>query len=104
LPFVITTYDKPGHKQVRDDYRQRHLEYLEANVRKVIAGGGLFNDEGTLVIGGLLVIDVDTPAEAEAFIRNDPFTGANLFERVEIVRWKSSFFDFKRVTPTVVRS
>ena len=97
MAFVITTYDKPDHVHVRDRIRQEHLRYLEANVTKVIAGGGLFNDEGTVVIGGLLIIDVETRAEAEEFIRNDPFTAGDLFARVEISRWKRSFFDFKRI-------
>jgi uncharacterized protein YciI len=104
LAFVIATYDKPDHKHVRDSVRQRHLEYLEANVKKVIAGGGFFNDDGTLVIGGLLIVDVDTRAEAETFIRNDPFTAADLFQRVEINRWKCSFLDFKRVAPAPARA
>ncbi len=99
MAFVISTYDKPDHEHVRDGIRQRHLEYLEANVKKVIAGGGFFNDEGTQVIGGLLIVDVDTREEAEAFIKNDPFSAGNLFQRVEITRWKPSFFDFRRVPP-----
>jgi len=55
---MIATYDKPGHEHVRDRVRQSHLEYLEANVTKVIAGGGFLNDEGTSVIGGLILLDV----------------------------------------------
>jgi uncharacterized protein YciI len=103
LAYVIATYDKPDHKQVRDSFRQRHLEYLEANVDKVIAGGGFFSDDGTAVIGGLLIVNVDTRAEAERFIQNDPFTAAGLFQRVEINRWKASFFDFKRLPPARVQ-
>src|SRR3546814_9403506 len=59
------SYDKPGHEHVRDRVRQSHLEYLEANVEKVIAGGGFLNDEGTSVIGGLILLDVETRAEAQ---------------------------------------
>jgi uncharacterized protein YciI len=104
VAFVITTYDKPGHQHVRDAIRPRHLEYLEANVKKMIAGGGFFNDDGTAVIGGLIIVDVNTRAEAEAFIKDDPFTAGNLFERVEITRWKSSFFDYRRVPPGAFRA
>jgi uncharacterized protein YciI len=99
LLYVIATYDKPDHKHVRDSFRQRHLEYLEANVNKVMAGGGLFSDDATSIIGGLLIVDVETRAEAQMFIQNDPFTAADLFQRVEIHRWKASFFDFKRLAP-----
>lgn len=99
MPYMIATYDKPGHEHVRDATRAKHLEYLEANVDRMIAGGGFWNDEGTSVIGGLILVDVDSKAEAEAFIANDPFTAADLFERVELVRWRQSFLDFKRVFP-----
>ena len=103
MPYMIATYDKPGHEHVRDATRAKHLEYLEANVERMIAGGGFLNDEGTSVIGGLILVDVDTRAEAEAFIADDPFTAADLFERVELVRWRQSFLDFKRVFPDAVK-
>lgn len=99
MPYMIATYDKPDHEHVRDATRARHLEYLEANVDRMIAGGGFWNDEGTSVIGGLILVDVDTKAEAEAFIANDPFSQVDLFDRVELVRWRQSFLDFKRVFP-----
>ncbi|AYJ85148.1 YciI family protein (plasmid) [Sphingomonas paeninsulae] len=99
MPYMIATYDKPEHEHVRDATRARHLEFLEANVDKMIAGGGFWNNEKTAVIGGLMLLDVDTKAEAEAFIAQDPFTHANLFARVEIVRWSMSFLDFKRIYP-----
>ena len=103
MPYMIATYEKPGHEHVRDATRAKHLEYLEANVERMIAGGGFWNDEGTSVIGGLILVDVDTRAEAEAFIADDPFTAADLFERVELVRWRQSFLDFKRVFPDAVK-
>lgn len=102
MPFIITTFDKPGHEHVRDEVRGRHLEFLEANVDKMIAGGGLFNDAGDAVIGGIILLDVDTPEEAQAFIDQDPFTGADLFARVEVVRWRPSFFNFKRLAPGTI--
>ena len=99
MPFMIATYDKPLHEHVRDATRAQHFEFLEANVGKMIAGGGFWNNDGTAVIGGLMLLDVETYAEAEAFIAEDPFSSVDLFERVEIVRWKPAFFDYKRIPP-----
>ena len=104
MPYMIATYDKPDHEHVRDATRAKHLEYLEANVDRMIAGGGFWNDEGTAVIGGLILVDVDSRAEAEDFIADDPFTAADLFERVELVRWRQSFLDFKRVFPAALKA
>lgn len=99
MPFMILTFDKPGHEHVRDATRAKHLEFLEANVGKMVAGGGLLTDSADAVIGGLILLDVETPEEARAFIERDPFTATGMFERVEIVRWRPSFFEFKRLAP-----
>jgi len=99
MPYLIVTYDKPGHEHVRDRTRAAHFAFLEANVHKVIAGGGFLNEAATSIIGGMMIIDVDSRAEAQAFIEQDPFTHAELFERVEITRWRPAFFEFKRVQP-----
>jgi hypothetical protein len=99
MPYLITTLDKPGHEAVRDRLRAEHLAYMEANVDKVIAGGGFFNDASTSVLGGMILLDVATRTEAEAFLDKDPFMHADLFERVEIRRWRAAFFDYKRVLP-----
>ncbi len=102
MPYMILTFDKPGHEHVRDATRAQHLEYLEANVDKLVAGGGLLTDAADSVIGGLILLDVDTAEEAQAFIASDPFTATGMFERVEVVRWRPSFFDFKRLAPGTV--
>lgn len=99
MAYLIVTYDKPNHGHVRDSARQKHLEYLEANVDIVLAGGGLIDERDGSVKGGMLLIDVGTRADAERFIAGDPFTDSDLFDRVEIEHWKMSFFDRKRVFP-----
>lgn len=104
MAYMIATYDKPGHEHVRDRVRQAHLEYLEANVGKVIAGGGFWDDGGTTVIGGLLLVDTEEKAEAQSFIDADPFSQAELFERIELVRWRISFLDFKRIYPAAAKT
>lgn len=100
MAYLILTFDRAGHEHVRDATRQKHLEYLEANVDRVIAGGGLFNDEATSVVGGLLLVDVPSRESAESFVAGDPFTHAELFARIEIMRWRMSFFDFQRIYPS----
>ena len=99
MPYMIATYDKPGHEHVRDRVRAAHLAFLEAHVDRVIAGGGLFTEDASSVIGGLLLFEGDTEEDARAFIAQDPFSHADLFERVEIVRWRPSFFEFARLAP-----
>lgn len=97
MAYMIYTCDKPQHKQVRDEFREAHYAYLMAHKHLLIASGGLQDDSAQSILGGLIVLDVDTLDEVQAFVESDPFTRAGLFERVEVVRWKMAFFDGERV-------
>jgi len=91
MPYIIETFDKPGHQAVRQQHRATHLEYLDANKHLLLACGAKLQDDGTDAGGGLYVVDLDTREEAEAFIAADPFHQAGLFERVTITRWRKAY-------------
>ncbi len=97
MAFAIVTKDKPNSLQVRMDHRADHVAYLDATVDKLLAAGGLIEDDGSGGSGGVILLDVETRAEAEAFVANDPFTKAELFESVTITRWRKAFFDFQKL-------
>ncbi|MEC9356373.1 MAG: YciI family protein [Pseudomonadota bacterium] len=98
MAFAIYTRDKPGHQPVRDAHRAAHYAYLQQHQHRLIASGGLQDDAGAEMLGGLIIIDVDTVEAVRKFVEEDPFTIAGLFEEVDIVRWKIAFFDGRRVT------
>lgn len=91
MPYIIETFDKPDHQAVRQQHRAAHLEFLDANKHLLLACGAKLQDDGTDAGGGLYVVDLDTRAEAEAFIAADPFSQANLFDRVTITRWRKAY-------------
>ncbi|GJD45822.1 hypothetical protein AFCDBAGC_3699 [Methylobacterium cerastii] len=93
MPFIIETFDKPGHQHLRREARAEHLAFLEAQAALLLACGAKLADDGSDAGGGLYVVDVETRAEAEAFIAEDPFTKAGLFERVAIQRWRKAYLD-----------
>jgi len=97
MAFMIVTFDAPGKRAVRDAHRAAHYAFLEAHQDRIIASGGLRDDEDQEFIGGLILLDVPTRAEAVAFTDHDPFQQAGLFGSVTITRWRKAFFDFKRV-------
>jgi uncharacterized protein YciI len=97
VPYAIITRDKPNSLQLRNDTRAEHLEYLTKHQDKLLAGGAQVDDTGQGGYGGILIVDTDDRAEAEAFIRDDPFTKAGLFGGIEVVRWRKAFFDKKRL-------
>ena len=91
MPYLIETFDKTGHQQLRRDMRDEHLRFLEANKALLLACGAKLADDGSDLGGGLYVVDLDTRAEAERFIADDPFSRVQLFERVTITRWRKAY-------------
>ena len=49
--------------------------------------GPFLNTEGQMT-GSLVVLNVDTLAEAQAWAEADPYAKAGLFESVQIAEWK----------------
>ncbi|HEY1029276.1 YciI-like protein [Stutzerimonas stutzeri] len=91
MPYLIETFDKPGHQQLRRDTRDEHLRFLEANKALLLACGAKLADDGSDLGGGLYVVDLETRDEAERFIADDPFSRVELFERVTITRWRKAY-------------
>ncbi len=97
MPYVVMTKDKPNSLDLRTEVRGVHIEYLEANQHKLLAAGAMTEDDGTGGHGGVIIVDTDDRAEAEAFIENDPFTKAGLFESVTVTRWRKAFFNYEKL-------
>ena len=98
MAYLIFTTDKPDSETVRAKNRAAHYEFLEAHAGMLIASGGLQDDEATCFIGAAIILDCETREEADAFVAADPFSTADLFETVHIMRWEKAFFDGRRVS------
>lgn len=99
MPYIIEAWDKPDSQELRRTTREAHLDFLEANAAKLLACGAKLNDEGGDGGGSLYIVDVETRAEAEAFIAEDPFSKAGLFGRMQITRWRKAFLGGKSYLP-----
>ena len=99
MPYIIETWDKPDHQQLRQKLRPAHLEFLERHAPKLLACGAKLNDDGSDAGGGLYVIDVDDRAQAQAFIEADPFHAEGLFREVRITRWRKAYLDGRSHLP-----
>ena len=97
MPYAILTTDKPNSADIRAKVRNTHIEYLSANMHKLLAAGALTADDGTGGHGGILIVDTDERKEAEAFIAGDPFTQAGLFEKVTVSRWRKAYFNKQKL-------
>ncbi|KGD90636.1 Protein YciI [compost metagenome] len=93
MPYIIETFDKPDHQEVRQRHRAAHLEFLDANKGLLLACGAKLQDDGKDAGGGLYIVDLDTREAAQQFIDADPFSKADLFDRVTITRWRKAYVD-----------
>ncbi len=97
MPYAILTTDKPDSAELRAKVREPHLQYLTANVGKLLAAGALISDDGTGGHGSVFLVDTDERKEAEAFIAGDPFSKAGLFEKVTVTRWRKAFYNKQKL-------
>ena len=87
--FVIFGTDKPGVLATREATRPKHRVHLQEHKRKVKLhhGGPTLAEDGKSMNGTLLVVEADSIEEVRAFVADDPYTKAGIFEKVEIRPW-----------------
>ena len=79
--FVIIGHDGPNGASLRPTVRPAHLENLRPLIErgKLIIGGPFADGSGSLMI-----VDMESEAEAREFAKNDPYMKQGVFERVEV--------------------
>jgi len=85
--FVIHCFDKSGHLQVRVDNRPTHVDYLKSFGEKLQAAGPTLDADGNMN-GSVVILELESLEDAEAFAAADPYAKAGLFEKVSIQPWK----------------
>ncbi|APQ12382.1 hypothetical protein NS274_21060 [Pseudomonas oryzihabitans] len=95
MPFLIETFDKPDSLALRQEHRPAHLDFLRENAAALLACGAKLSDDGATPSGSVYIVDVETRAEAEAFLAQDPFSKVGLPSEVRITRWRKAVLDGK---------
>jgi uncharacterized protein len=86
MRVALICHDKPGHTQVRLNSRAAHLAYItETGI--VDLAGPFVGDTGEMN-GSLIVLNVDSMAQAQAWVAGDPYGIAGLFASVTLSEWK----------------
>lgn len=86
MRVALITRDKAGVLQIRLDNRDAHLAYI-ADTGVVEMAGPFLDPEGAMC-GSMIIMNVDTLADAQAWADRDPYAKAGLFEKVRIEEWK----------------
>jgi uncharacterized protein len=86
MRVVLICQDKPGALQVRLDNRAAHLAYI-ADTGIVDLAGPFLNDAGSMT-GSMIVLNVESMAQAREWADGDPYAKADLFASVTLTEWK----------------
>lgn len=86
MRFALICTDKADHLEVRKANRDAHLAHIAASGVVEMAGPFL-NDKGEMS-GSLVILEVGSKAEAEAWAAADPYAKAGLFAKVRVEEWK----------------
>ncbi len=81
--FAIHCVDKPNSLELRLATREAHLAYMGGFREQLRLGGPMLDEAGDMA-GSMILLEMETLAEAQAFAASDPYNQAGLFERVHI--------------------
>lgn len=85
--FCIISTDKKDALDKRLANRDAHLKHWgESGAVKL--GGPFTSDDGEIMNGSMLVIDVEDRAAAQRLVDGDPYKVNGVFESVEVRAWK----------------
>lgn len=82
---ALIARDKPDHLETRKANREDHLTYMKETGLARHAGP-LLDSDGNMC-GSLVVLEVDTMAQAEEWAKNDPYNLTGLFQSAELIQW-----------------
>jgi uncharacterized protein len=88
--YSVYALDHPDAAAKRQAIHPEHVAHLKTtkdNGVTIVVGGPLVADNGTTLIGSLMVLDVPDRATAEKFNNADPFHKNGVWAKVDIRRF-----------------
>lgn len=82
--FAIHMLDRPGGADLRAAVSSAHKEFVGRHLNSMYLGGPLLADDGETIVGSLIIQDFSDRPAAVAFIADEPYNQAGLFESVTI--------------------
>jgi uncharacterized protein len=86
--WIVSCTDKPNTAAIRESVLQPHRDYLQSQKNILVLAGATQNDDGTVAIGSLFVLNVNSRADAKKFSDGDPFTQKGVFAEITITRMR----------------
>lgn len=85
--YSVTCLDHPNSEALRLETREAHLQYVLSRVDAVRVAGPVTSEDGAVMIGTVLILNVESHAQAQDFVDNDPYNKAGLFADIRIHRF-----------------
>ena len=86
--WAISRVAAPTFAELREKKLQPHIDYLRSQNKILVLSGATTSDDAKEFVGSLLIVNVGSRAEAQAFVDGDPFTKAGMFTNVTITRMR----------------
>ncbi|MBR3043905.1 MAG: hypothetical protein IKI45_05405 [Oscillospiraceae bacterium] len=83
MQFIVKAYDGANMLNKRMEVRPQHLEGMQKLGSHVICAGGLLDDAGKMK-GSVLILDFAERAELDAYLENEPYVKAHVWEKIEV--------------------
>ena len=79
--FAILLMDRPGTAELRVQVRPEHRAYLAQQADRMAFAGPLTSEDGNTVIGSLIALDFPNRAAVDAWLKDEPYTKAGVYEK-----------------------
>ena len=86
--YMIHGVDGPDANRIRAENRQAHFAYLAQHEEILVLGGATLDADSDARTGSVLIINVPSRADADAFAADEPFHKAGLFSQYTISRMR----------------
>ncbi len=71
--WLVVFRDDPAMLEIRAEFGQKHLSYVDRNSDKILLAGGLKHAPETPFIGGSWLVKAQNSGEVEKLIKADPY-------------------------------
>jgi uncharacterized protein YciI len=86
--YTFYCSDKPEAAGVRTANREAHLAFLSQLGDRLFAAGPLLSEDGSAMLGSLIIVECEDMAGARVLAARDPYAKAGLFSSVAIKPWR----------------
>jgi uncharacterized protein len=86
--YTFCCFDKPEAVGVRTANREAHLAFLSELGDRLFLAGPFLSEDGSAMVGSLIIVDCEDMAAARALAARDPYAKTGLFSSVAIRPWR----------------